>query len=100
MTYSAETLGEIEHDPVRLRCYFWHVAMAARRRAKEKRRAAHSQAMYSSPVAFDEVADWDGVRSAKFEEDFANAILYNIDALVESSIEDFANAIREESYDT
>jgi hypothetical protein len=84
--YSAETLDEIQDDPVRIRCYFWRVAMAARRRAKEKRRAVRAQAVYSSPVAFDEVADWDGVMSAKHEEDFANAILDNIDALVKSSV--------------
>jgi len=64
MTYSDEHLEEIESDPIRLRAYFWNVAMQAKRRA----------------------ANGTHYLNKESEEQFAQTILDNIDALVESSL--------------
>ena len=87
MTYSAEQFDEMEHNPVLARCYFWQVAMNARRTAKARRRAVRAQAVHSSPVAFAEVAAdaRDELHWADSEERFADVILANLDTLVKSS---------------
>jgi hypothetical protein len=87
MTYTAEQFERMEHDPVLARCYFWHVAMSARRRARETRRAVRAQAVHSSPVAFDEAAAdaRDRLHWAQIDENLADVILANLDALVKSS---------------
>ena len=86
--YSEEALNEIECDPVRLRAYFWRVAMSARYRAKRKREKVNLQAVYSSPVGFDDAAidARDELRSANVLDNFAQALLDNLDAFVESSL--------------
>jgi hypothetical protein len=91
MPYSAEHMAEIEHDPVRIKCYYWYVAMNARRRARQRRQAVRTQAVYSSFVAFDQVTDnaREELRRADHEEQFASVILDNIDAMVESSCKGF-----------
>jgi hypothetical protein len=87
MTYTAGQFERMERDPVLARCYFWHVAMSARRRARETRRAVRAQAIHSSPVAYDEVAvdARDALRDAETDERLADVILANLDALVASS---------------
>lgn len=86
--YSEKEMEEISRDPARLRAYFWRVAMSARQRAADGRRRCAAQAMHSSPVQFDEVADKGRrtLRMASLDERLATAILDNIDALVASTV--------------
>jgi hypothetical protein len=74
MPYSGEELDEIGRDPVRLRGYFWRVAMGARLRAARAREDAQKGLTRD-------------LRWASLEEDVSRIILDNLDALVESSLE-------------
>lgn len=64
MPYSEKELDEIQYDPVRMKAYFWHVAMHAKRRAR----------------------DGTHYLDKETEERFATSILENLDALVESCL--------------
>jgi len=87
MTYTPEQFERMEHDPELVRCYFWQVAMNARRMARKRKQVIHHQAVCSSPVAFDEAVDYakNELHWAQIEENLANVILENLDALVKSS---------------
>lgn len=72
--YSEEFFSEIEYDPVRMKCYYWKVAMLARKRAYR----------YKVEHKF---------RKAEFENRLADAILDNLDALVESTVKEKGGGI-------
>lgn len=89
MPYTAKQMEAICRDPIRLRGYFWHVAMNAKRMAKEHRRQLKHQGKTYSPTGFKEVFD-DGRdlhHWAKTLDSFSDAVLDNLDILVQSSLE-------------
>ena len=75
MAYTGEQLDEIERDPVRLRAYFWRVAMAnkvlAARKREEARRASFGDGMRL-------------LQQARASQRFSLIILEHMDALVAS----------------
>ena len=89
MPYTEEDLRDIERDPVRLRAYFWKVAMNAKREAQRYRAASRAVGV-EHPVtnyrpAFEEGlenAHWAGVLDR-----FSAAILDNLDVFVETTLE-------------
>lgn len=64
MPYTEEALDEMQYDPVRMKAYFWHLAMKAKQRAAKKETCIDPE----------------------LEERFANTILENIDTLIESCL--------------
>lgn len=88
MSYSEAQLEDIERDPVRLRAYFWHVAMNAQRIARRNRAMSRRLAV-SHPVTnyrpvFDEGHEL--LSKAALMDRFSRAILDNIDAFVDSTV--------------
>lgn len=89
MPYSEQEMQDICRDPERLCAYFWRVAMNAKRTAKRNRERSRGVGL-SHPVnnyrpAFEE--GYDDVRWAETLDRFSAAILDNLDALVESTLE-------------
>mgnify|MGYP000913993455 CR=1 FL=1 len=89
MFYSEEEMDEIAKCPVRLRAYYWRVAMNMQRMSRRARAASRATSV-EHPVTnyrpvFEEGIDeahWAGVL-----ERTSAAILENIDALVETTLE-------------
>lgn len=87
--YSEHDMHEIARDPDRLRAYYWRVAMNAKRMARRSREASQNVGVVH-PVtnyrpAFDEGRE--DVRWADTLDRFSAAILDNLDAWVESTLE-------------
>lgn len=77
MSYSESEMDEIERDPVRLRGYFWRVAMTNKRLAAQSRKEART-------ASYDQGARL--IHDAEVSEAFSQAILDNLDVLVKSSL--------------
>jgi hypothetical protein len=77
MAYTGEQLEEIERDPVRLRAYFWRVAMANKVLAARKREEARRASFEDGPRLLQE---------AYSSQRFSLVILEHMDALVESCV--------------
>ena len=89
VVYSEQEMHEIGRDPVRLRAYFWRVAMNAKRTARRYRAASRAVGV-EHPVtnyrrAFDEGQE--DMRWADTLDRFSAAILDNLDAFVETTLE-------------
>ena len=89
MPYTEKDMEEISRDPERLRRYFTGVAMNARRMAlrdrQKSRRMGLSYPVTGYRAVFEEGRDL--MRWAATLEAVADAIIENIDAFVESSLE-------------
>jgi len=74
MPYSDQQMREIERCPVRLRAYYWRVAMNARRMAADQRGRTRRGFVPPETLGPDTL------------ERFAGSILENIDALVSTTL--------------
>lgn len=89
MPYSEEEMAAIARDPERLRAYFWRVAMNAQRRARRYRAASRSVGVAHPVTNYRSVFDegHEDVRWADTLDRFSAAILDNLDAFVETTLE-------------
>lgn len=88
MPYTEKELYAMEFDPIKAKQYFWRCAMGMRRTAKQNRLASRATGV-SHPVtnykyAFEEGRDL--ITEAKHLDRVADAVLENIDALVQSCL--------------
>ncbi len=89
MPYSEQEIEEISRDPVRLRAYFWKVAMNAQRQARRYRKSSRAVGA-QHPVTNYRPAFEEGREDARWADTldrFSSAILDNIDAFVDSTVE-------------